>query len=158
MNPRTDSECLLFNNLTFWVNRLAARMRESMNEAFAEFNVTWPQWMVLNVLDSGLAGTPAEVADSIGVDRSAVTRLLDRLADKDFLARIHDDGDRRKVRIELTDAGRELMDALNTKAAEQQRYFLAQLPPTELRTLKGNLQKLLRAGGLETNKVWRQID
>lgn len=37
-----------------------------------------PQWMILNVLHHQWAKTPTRVADNIGVDRSAVTWLLDR--------------------------------------------------------------------------------
>lgn len=157
MSLRSDSDCLLFNNLTFWVSRLAARMKEDANATFKEHNITWPQWMVLNLLHSDAAATPAEIADTIGIDRSAVTRLLDRLEEKQYLQRIHDDGDRRRVNIELTEAGRGLMQTLNELADARQRHFLSQLPPTELRVFKSHLQKLLRAGGIESRELWRQI-
>ncbi|HEY7884428.1 MAG TPA: MarR family transcriptional regulator [Cellvibrionaceae bacterium] len=157
MTHRADSDALLFNNLTFWINRLAASMKDSANTAFAAHNITWPQWMTLNVLDSGAATTPAEIADTIGIDRSAITRLLDRLADKDYIRRIHDDGDRRKVKVALTENGQAKMQELNALAEQQQQFFLSQLPPTELRVFKGHLQKLLRAGGQETKHLWRNI-
>lgn len=157
MKHKAENDALLFNNLTFWINRLAASMKDSANAAFAVHNITWPQWMTLNVLDSGAAATPAEIADTIGIDRSAITRLLDRLADKGFICRIHDDGDRRKVLVKLTDEGQARMDQLNSLAEQQQQFFLSQLPPTELRVFKGHLQKLLRAGGHETRHLWRNI-
>lgn len=157
MTLRSDSDCQLFNNLTFWVSRLAARMKEDANATFKAHNITWPQWMVLNLLHGDAAATPAEIADTIGIDRSAVTRLLDRLEEKHYVQRIHDDGDRRRVNIELTEAGRGLMQTLNELADARQRHFLSQLPPTELRVFKSHLQKLLRAGGIESRELWRQI-
>lgn len=157
MPHKPEGDCQLFNNLTFWLNRLATQMRESANEAFREHDITWPQWMVLNLLHSQVAATPAEIADTLGIDRSAATRLLDRLEEKAHVERVHDRGDRRRVNIGLTASGRALMESLNHLADRQQEDFLSHLPATELRVFKSHVQKLLRAGGVESRHLWRQI-
>ncbi|MDO6745900.1 MarR family winged helix-turn-helix transcriptional regulator [Gilvimarinus sp. 1_MG-2023] len=155
----TDSGRLqAHNSLIYWVNRLASSMRETFNEALAEQSITWPQWLSLNVLAHGEADTPAQIADSIGIDRSAVTRLLDRLAEKELLTRVHDDGDRRCVRIALTALGESKMQQIDQLAMQHQQRFLAQLPATEVRVFKTHIQKLLREGGIESSRQWRNID
>ncbi len=153
-NPR---DFHLHNSFTFWIARLASAMKDSFNQQLAAWEVTYPQWMILNVLHHELANTPAQIADNIGVDRSAVTRLLDRLEVKNLIERVHDGLDRRSVKIFITRAGQDLMAELNGAADEHQRQFLAQLPPTELRAFKGNVQKLLRAGDIETSEFWRHV-
>jgi DNA-binding MarR family transcriptional regulator len=150
-----NTEFLLHNSYTFWISRLAALMQEEFNRRLQSEDVTWPQWMVLNVLSQQIATTPAAIADNIGVDRSAVTRLLDRLEKKDLIVREHDKLDRRSVNIHLTDHGRHLMGRLNELAREHQEHFLASLHATEHRSFKGNIQKLLRLAGVDSIRLWK---
>ncbi len=154
---QADSEFHLHNSFTYWISRLASLMQERFNEALQQHDVTWPQWMVLNVLHHQLAATPAQVAENIGIDRSAITRLVDRLEKKDLVRRQHDGLDRRSIRLLLTLRGEQLMHTLNASACIHQQGFLEQLPKTEYRGLKGNIQKMLRAGGLETISLWKHI-
>lgn len=147
----------LHNSFTFWIARLAGAMREAFNRELDEHQVSWPQWMILNVLFHELAETPAQIADNIAVDRSAVTRLLDRLAEKQLLERVHDGLDRRSVKVHLTAAGKNLIDELNRAAEDHQNRFLNQLHPTELRAFKGNIQKMLRAADIDSMPLWRHV-
>jgi len=147
----------LHNSFTFWITRLANAMREAFNQELAEHHISWPQWMILNVLFHELANTPAQIADNIAVDRSAVTRLLDRLEEKQWLERVHDGLDRRSVKIHLTPAGKSLVQQLNSAAETHQNRFLNQLHPTELRAFKGNIQKMLRAVDIDAATLWRHI-
>lgn len=157
--PDSDSrpKFLLHNSYTYWISRLANVMQEQFNQRLKNEDVTWPQWMVLNVLQQGLAKTPAAIADNIGIDRSAVTRLLDRLEKKALVLREHDKLDRRSVNVHITENGKQLMEHLNMVAREHQEHFLSSLHATEYRTLKGNLQKLLRLGGVDSLSVWKQL-
>jgi hypothetical protein len=59
--------------------------------------------------------------------------------------------------ILLTPEGKGLMAQLNQAAMQHKEHFLSELHPTELRVLKGNVQKLLRAGGVETLNLWKHI-
>ena len=153
---QVDNDYHLHNSFTFWIARLASVMRDQFNQALSEHDVTWPQWMILNVLHHGLAITPAQIADNIGVDRSAVTRLVDRLEKKHMVERSFDGLDRRSIQILMTAEGRRLVVDINAAAKRHQDSYLAQIPNTECRSLKGNIQKLLRASGVETNDLWHQ--
>lgn len=157
VNRKSQRDFHLHNSFTFWIARLASAMKDSFNQQLSKWEVTYPQWMILNVLHHQLANTPAQIADNIGVDRSAVTRLLDRLETKQLVERVHDGLDRRSVKIFITETGQALMTELNEAAEEHQRQFLAQLPPTELRAFKGNVQKLLRFGDIEASESWRHV-
>lgn len=158
MQPGNEtSEFLIHNSYTFWISRLANMMQDRFNQNLKSADVTWPQWMVLNVLNQDLANTPATIADNIGVDRSAVTRLLDRLERKTLVHREHDKLDRRSVKIRITDQGADLMAELNHKAKDHQEYFLSGLHNTEHRAFKVNIQKLLRIGGIDSSRFWKQM-
>jgi len=147
----------LHNSFTFWLARLASAMRESLEKDLVDWDINWSQWLILNSLHQGEVTTPAQVASYIAADRSAVTRLLDRLENKSLVEREHDGLDRRSVKLHLTDRGREVARALNRLAEEHQSRFLSQLHPTELRAFKANIQKLLRAADIETSKLWQHV-
>ena len=153
----TQRDFHLHNSFTFWIGRLASVMKDAFNQKLASWDVTYPQWMILNVLHHQLATTPAQIAENVGVDRSAVTRLLDRLEAKNLVERMHDGLDRRSVKILMTRQGAALMDELNEAAREHQQLFLSQMHPTELRAFKTNVQKLLRAGDIDTASLWRHL-
>lgn len=153
----SSEEFYIHNSFTFWISRLASLMQEQFNHQLKTLDVTWPQWMVLNVLNQALADTPAAIAQNIGVDRSAVTRLLDRLENKSLVRRHHDKLDRRSVKIEITEQGAQLMDELNQLARSHQDFFMSGLPNTEYRSFKGNIQKMLKLGGVDSANLWKQL-
>lgn len=150
-----NQDFLLHSSYTFWISRLANLLQEEFNRRLQAEDVSWPQWMVLNVLAQDLAGTPATIADTIGVDRSAVTRLLDRLEKKGLVLREHAKLDRRSVNIHMTEAGEALMDRLNQLARHHQDHFLSSMHNTEHRGFKGNIQKMLKLAGVDSIRLWK---
>ncbi|MFD7075746.1 MarR family winged helix-turn-helix transcriptional regulator [Nocardioides sp. NPDC057577] len=62
----------------------------------------------------GLARTGAQrvtdLAKVAGVSQPAMTQLVNRLTQQGLLARVADDADRRAVLVEVTDAGREVLE------------------------------------------------
>ncbi|MEO0443855.1 MAG: MarR family transcriptional regulator, partial [Pseudomonadota bacterium] len=79
----------LHNSFAFWIHRLNSLLQEQFNQQLKAYEITWPQWMLLNVLSDLDINTPAAIAGQLGIDRSGVTRLLDRLEAKDFVEREH---------------------------------------------------------------------
>ncbi len=147
----------LHNSFTFWICRLASAMQEQFNHDLEALDITWPQWMVMNVLHHSSSNTPAQIAEQIGVDRSAVTRLLDRLEKKGLVKREHDQLDRRSVKVRITDPGKLMLNHMDDAAEKHQQSFLSQLHATEHRVLKSNIQKLLRAADIDSQQLWRHL-
>ena len=147
----------LHQSFVFWINRLSGLMQDHFNQQLSQYEVTWPQWMVLNVLYHNLGQTPVKIAECIGVDRSAITRLVDRLENKGFVEREHDKLDRRSIKLHITDSGKQIMDSINDLAKRHQAHFLKDLHSSEQRALKGELQKMLRAGGIDAIDIWKRI-
>lgn len=76
-----------------------------------------------------------------------MTRMLDRLQQKDFLARQRSEDDRRQVRLVLTEEGRKLADRLPYIGANAMNQLAGAISPEELRTLEQILKKILLAAG-----------
>jgi DNA-binding MarR family transcriptional regulator len=75
--------------------------------ALKPLDLTSPQIGVLLFLAAGRARTPLELSREMSYDSGSMTRMLDRLEKKGFVARTRSDADRRVVEVSLTDRGRD---------------------------------------------------
>jgi DNA-binding MarR family transcriptional regulator len=93
--------------------------------------VTLPQFRLL--LAAGPLGRApsSRLAEAAGVPASSVTRLADRLAAHGLLARGTDPRSRSIVTIEITDAGRELVERVVARRHELLAAVLARMAPPE---------------------------
>lgn len=94
--------------------------------------VTLPQFRALVLLDGHGAMTVAELAAALGVAPSTASRMCDRLVAKKLVRRALDRSNRRRVRLTLHAAGRELI-AASTKRRKQQIARLVRTIPAEER-------------------------
>ena len=85
----------------------------------------------------------AELADSVLLSRSGLTRLVDRLERQGLVTRERCEGDARGWFAEITPEGRrEFGEARKTHLDGVRRVFLSRFSRDELRTLGGLWQKL----------------
>jgi DNA-binding MarR family transcriptional regulator len=87
-----------------------ARMEHEL--ANAGHDLTFSQYIALKELAHGTAGV-TELARSAQLNPGAMTRLLDKLEARGFVARVADPDDRRALHINLTDAGRAMWEEVN---------------------------------------------
>jgi DNA-binding MarR family transcriptional regulator len=86
----------------------------------------------------------SEIADSVLLSRSGVTRLVDRLERDGLVARIPCEDDARGQYAVLTPRGREAFDAARaTHLAGVRRRFLQQFDDAELRRMAGFWERLV---------------
>lgn len=86
---------------------LVALTARSLTELDAD--VTLPQYRTLVVLASRGPQRPADLAEELGVQRSTVTRICDRLVARGLAERRPGQADRRVIWVVLTEAGMELL-------------------------------------------------
>jgi DNA-binding MarR family transcriptional regulator len=85
----------------------------------------------------------SDLAESVLLSRSGLTRLVDRLEREGLLKRERCESDARGLFAEITPAGRELFDAARRTHLDGVRaLFLDRFSRDELRTLGGLWQKL----------------
>ena len=99
--------------------------------AAAGDEVTLPQYRALVVLAAqGPQGT-AELAAALAVNPSTATRMCDRLVRKGLVRRHRLAGDRRAVRIALTEPGRNLVADVSRRRRAELARLLGALPAEE---------------------------
>jgi DNA-binding MarR family transcriptional regulator len=99
--------------------------------AAAGDEVTLPQYRALVVLAArGPQGT-AELAAALAVNPSTATRMCDRLIRKRLVRRHRAAGNRRSVRITLTEQGRDLVAEVTRRRRAELARLLGTLPPDQ---------------------------
>jgi len=100
--------------------------------SFAEISteITLPQYRALVVLASRGPQQAGDLAHALDLAPSTVTRLCDRLIDKGLVSRRRTEHsfDRRRVEIELTHAGRDLVDRVTARRSAEIGHLVDAIP------------------------------
>lgn len=131
---------------------VALRSLEALDSA-----VTLPQFRLLAVLaDLGRAPS-GQTARALGLDRSTVTRLADRMVAAGHVARGSDPQHRGMVTLELTASGRELVATADAWRRRELATILARLAPTDQEAVIGALGLLVDAAGEDYGITGRPV-
>jgi len=133
------------------VRRIAAslvKLQKMLNTALMqhpEMPVTLPQLMLLNLTCLHGPCRLTTLAEKIEVKPSAVTVMVDRLEKRGLVRRVQDPDDRRAVRVEITEEGRDVLDKARELRNEVLGGFMNRLDPEEARLLADSLERLTGA-------------
>ena len=116
--------------------------------------VTLTQYRTLVVLASRGPQSLAELADAVDVTPPTATRMCDRLIKKRLIARRHERGDRRLIRLTLARDGRELVEAVTQRRRTEIARLMEAIPRDLQATLVDSLQRLTAAAGEVPEQDW----
>jgi MarR family transcriptional regulator for hemolysin len=89
-------------------------LRNYIDHRAKERGTTRAQWVVLFRLRTQEGLSQVDLAEVLELQPISLVRLLDRLVDRGLLERRHDPKDRRANQLFLTEAGRRLVDDLDS--------------------------------------------
>jgi DNA-binding MarR family transcriptional regulator len=109
--PDLDSDAL---GVVLRIQALAKILGDMTAQSLDDFDLQWWQYDVLAALRR--QGAPfimsaTELSEAVMLTSGAMTNRLDRLEADGFLRRLKDAEDRRKVLVQLSETGRELIDS-----------------------------------------------
>ena len=126
----------------------AALLKDRIIDTHMEpHGITAAQFKVLIIMAQFGVDTPAELCRNLSLDSGSMTRMLDRLEQKDLLLRKRCADDRRLVRLALTEEGQALADKLPEIGVNAMNQLAGALDSEELQTLEAILKKILLAAG-----------
>ncbi len=120
------------------------RIQEELQAALKPFEVSLQQFNVLRIL-RGRKGEPANMStinDRMVTKMSNTTRLVDKLMAKGYVSRQTCPSNRRKVEIDITPAGRDILLKMDEAVAESESRLLNALNHEELKQLNILLDKI----------------
>ena len=115
-------------------------LRNYIDQRAKERGTTRAQWVVLFRLRTQEGLSQVDLAEVLELQPISLVRLLDRLVEQGLLERRHDPRDRRANQLFLTDAGRRLVDDLDSLRDALAADVLQDIPDeaitTSLKTLR----------------------
>lgn len=138
----TDTRYRLHNSLGYHLS-VAARLQERrLDDQLRALGLTRTTWCILLAVGNENMTQPSDIADFVGIDRTATSRALRQMEDAGLLARSCGTDDKRTRRVALTAAGRAAIDSATPFARDNADILAAQLTPDEEALLKQLLAKL----------------
>ena len=123
---------------------MSSHVRLAPPEEWSDIELTMTQWRTLALLHRG-PRRMSEIAAYLGSSLSSATSMIDRLVNKQLVARLQDPADRRVVYCRLTPLGQEQMDrfwSMGRKKIEQVSNILSR---DELKAVVHAMEVLLAA-------------
>jgi DNA-binding MarR family transcriptional regulator len=127
----------------YLVKRSHSLMHDLVEPLLEAHGFSFIQYVMLAWLRDGIAINPKTFCALYRHDTGAVTRVIDQLAERGLLVRVRRDcGDRRKVELELTRAGREAVEQMIPIVVDKLNLALAEFSEAEFEELRRLLIKL----------------
>jgi len=134
-------------DLTWLVFRAADALAAAFNRAARQAGLADLRvWLVLALIGDGADRTQFEIATHLGIDKSTLVPILDRLEKAGLLVRTASGHDRR-VRIPRpTQAGRDVVEAVAVARDHAIDERLAAIPPAQRAAFHATLFSIVRPG------------
>jgi DNA-binding MarR family transcriptional regulator len=126
----------------FWLTQVISARDRELAQGLREFGLRVPEWRALAALYARHRCTMSELADLATIDRTTLTRTVDRMEQAGWLARHADAEDMRVTRLALTAAGRKLFDRIWPAVSELNELALAGLARSDIEALRKILERM----------------
>jgi DNA-binding MarR family transcriptional regulator len=148
------------------LDRRAADMQELVQDILKQFQcvnaaaangphveLNMQQLRVVEFLGNEGPRMMRELAEHLAVAVNSMTNIVDSLEQKTLVRRQRSEEDRRVIRVELTDAGREIYDSLVKEKFRLFRSMLGALTQDEQEIFLVLFRKIARAGRSQVRQI-----
>jgi DNA-binding MarR family transcriptional regulator len=141
-------------HIGYWLRCLSNFVSHTFAEKLAKEDISVPQWVVLRTLYDHDNVTLNEAAALVGVDKSSLSRMIERLVQRKLVDR-SEGVDRRSLGLSLTPAARKLVPRLAKLADQNDEEFFQTLSSKQREEFLGTIKQLLEANGWSIAKRGR---
>jgi MarR family transcriptional regulator, transcriptional regulator for hemolysin len=125
------------------LSQASALLARAGGRVLSPWNVTWPQALSLLVLaDQGAPISATRLVEYLGLGRTAMTSVVDRLERNGWVERRPSPVDRRTADLVLTDAGRSLVENIRPVLRDLANAYFAGFRPRDLERFANDLNRL----------------
>jgi len=132
----------LDRHVFFWLTQVIGARDRRLNQALKGFGLRVPEWRALAALHSRRHCTMSELAELASIDRTTLTRTVDRMQGAGWLARLSDGADMRVTRLSPTAAGERLFARVWPTVAQLNDAALAGLSAAAVERLRATLAQM----------------
>ena len=139
---KTSDMPQLESHLGYWLRRVSNAISGSFARALQEKQTSVAEWVLLRELYERGQTSPGELADSLGLTRGAVSKIVDKLDAKGWIQTEAKEGDSRFRLVSLTRGGRRSLPVLAEIADQNDACYFDCLTAGEKNILRELLIKL----------------
>lgn len=133
----------LEDHLGYWLRFVSNHVSHAFRRKLEAIDVKVSEWVVLRALYGAEGTTSGALVHSLGMTKGAVSKLLDRLAERGLVTRTTSAADRRHQALALTARGRALVPRLARLADENDREFFDHMPPQLRAAVLGAMREIV---------------
>lgn len=119
------------NRMIVLLPDLAKAFRTDEPQEALHMDISLPEICILEQLSSNEEPTMSELGRSISADLSTLTRMVDKLVEKEFVVRKSDPEDRRMVRVAITVEGRKIISRFEEQRRKKIESMLREMTSEE---------------------------
>lgn len=135
----------LDEHLFFWFTQVLDRRDRHLAAALKPYSLRAPEWRALASLHSRHALSMSELADLTSIERTTLSRTVDRMVRKGWVVRLSDTSDMRITRLAPTPTGEKLFARIWPAVQQLNDAAVAGLPAPVAELLKWALQQMRRS-------------
>lgn len=146
------------------LDALETQIVEDLREVYSSLQiVNLPTWLRLDITMAQLKGlvaidragetTVGRVADDLSIGESAASSLVDQLVKRGYAAREHDEVDRRRVLLTVSELGRQLLFELRHGRSQTLHEWLSDLDADDAAALAQGLAALARVAAARVESL-----
>ena len=136
-------------HLGYWLRFISNHVSHAFSRELRSLEVTVAEWMVLRTMYGSSLSSPSVLAETMGLSRGAVSRLVDRLVRKKLITRTPSTNDRRCQTIALTAAGTRIVPKMTAIAEQTERNFFSHISAAERTHLISRMRAISHKHGLK---------
>jgi DNA-binding MarR family transcriptional regulator len=126
----------------FWLTQAIGSRDRRLGQELKSFGLRVPEWRVLAALCARRRCSMRELADLATVDRTTLTRTVDRMEKSGWATRLGDTKDLRVTRLAPTAAGERLFERLWPTVERLNRAAVDGLPAGAVDMLRWTLERM----------------
>lgn len=126
----------------FWLTQVIGSRDRRLGQELRAFGLRVPEWRVLASLCARRRCSMSELADLATIDRTTLTRTVDRMEEAGWVARLDDAGDQRVTRLAPTVSGERLFQRIWPTVERLNRVAVEGLPAGAIDKLRSTLERM----------------
>ena len=135
---------VLDRHLFYWLTQLLERRNLQLSAALKPANLRVPEWRALASLRARHHLSMSEMADITNIERTTLSRTIDRMVRAGWINRLTDTSDARVTRLALTVAGERLFERIWPAVHAVNSAALAGVPEPAVEMTRWALQQMCR--------------
>jgi len=132
----------LERHVFFWLTQVIGARDRELAQGLKDHGLRVPEWRALAALYSRRGCTTSQLADLSTIDRTTLTRTVDRMQEAGWIERLTDDADMRVTRLALTASGKKMFERIWPEVQRLNELALEGLPKSDIQSLQRILERM----------------